>query len=136
MRTTLEDRLFARVVQEGEDNIESCWLWHGCRNGKGYGHIRVGDKMRGVHRVAWELFFGEIPVGLELDHLCLIENCINPFHLEPVTTQVNLARKDAARSRTRKSHCKRGHELSVAARPRSDGQRECSQCVYVRGLHR
>jgi hypothetical protein len=35
---------------------------------------------------------GPVPAGLELDHLCRQRDCINPDHLQPVTTAVNSRR--------------------------------------------
>jgi segregation and condensation protein B len=38
-----------------------------------------------AHRQSYRLIVGKIPVGLELDHLCRVPRCVNPYHLEPVT---------------------------------------------------
>jgi hypothetical protein len=57
---------------------DTCWLWNGAVNTKGYGHIR-GDNngpLLSVHRVAYEGLIGPIPEGLEIDHLCGVRNCV------------------------------------------------------------
>lgn len=72
--------------------IEDCWLWTGQTDSDGYGQISIKRKMKMVHRLAYEYFNGEIPVGLELDHKCRVRNCLNPNHLEPVTHQENCKR--------------------------------------------
>jgi hypothetical protein len=60
-----------------------------------------------AHRVAYELVIGQIPAGLELDHLCRNVVCVNPAHLEPVTRAENMRRRSAAQT-----HCKHGHEFT------------------------
>lgn len=80
-------RLSERVEKNGE-----CMLWQGALNYAGYGHLRVGGRLTGVHRIAYELAVGPIPAGLEIDHLCAVRNCVNPAHLEPVTHEENLRR--------------------------------------------
>lgn len=47
-----------------------------------------------MHRVAWQAYRGEIPDGLEVDHLCRNTRCINPYHLEPVPRAENLRRRE------------------------------------------
>ncbi len=78
-----------------------CWLWTGKKYGSGrpYGCFYVGERTpsRGrravaAHRFSYELIVGPIPDGLVVDHLCHVELCVNPAHLEPVTAFVNAQR--------------------------------------------
>lgn len=99
MKGTLEERLAARVAIDFETG---CWNYDGARVlNQGYGAIAAlvdGKwKMRRAHRVMWEMHVGEIPAGLELDHLCRNKGCVNPDHLEPVTRAENTRRWWAAR---------------------------------------
>lgn len=66
-----------------------CWIWKGraCR-GQGY----ASAKHRRAHVIYYELRFGPVPPGLELDHLCEQKRCVNPDHLEPVTHAENVRR--------------------------------------------
>lgn len=72
---------------------------------------------------------GPIPEGLELDHLCRVSLCVNPWHLEPVTHKVN-----QERGRGSVTHCKRGHpfdEENTAHRTNArlgKTQRACRRC--------
>ena len=51
----------------------------------GYGQVRRNNRMVKAHRLAYELFVGPIPDGLQLDHLCRNRACVRPDHLEPAT---------------------------------------------------
>ena len=92
-------------------NLHDCWLWTAGLNSQGYGSIRDGKHMAGAHRVLYEHLFG--PVGsLQLDHLCRVRSCVNPFHLEPVTPVENL-RRGAGQGMdlyVTKTVCPRGHQ--------------------------
>lgn len=67
-----------------------CIEWIGYINQGGYGYYSTGILgEESVHRIAWVLSFGQIPRGLEPDHLCRNRKCFNPFHLELVTRAEN-----------------------------------------------
>jgi hypothetical protein len=94
-------RFWAKV-----DRTDGCWYWRGHIIPLGYGQFGIGNrKLVRAHRYAYEQLIGPIPDGLELDHLCGVRHCVNPSHLEPVTHAENMRR-------SRKTHCKRGHELA------------------------
>ncbi len=124
-------RFWAKTVVQSN----GCWLWTGSTIHNGYGAWippgRVGTRL--VHRRAYLALVGQIPEGLDLDHLCRVRNCCNPLHLEPVTRRENARRGEAgklaaARQRA-KTHCKHDHELSgsnLYVCPR--GKRECRTC--------
>ena len=88
--TSKVDRLLSRIDQNG--GPDSCWIWTGRVDGRGYGKLRT-DYVEGIaHRLVYEAMVGPIPEGLDLDHLCRIKLCVNPAHLEPVTRKVNTQR--------------------------------------------
>lgn len=97
----MEERLIANSVL---NHATGCWEWIGRRTGymNYYGKINVWCSIakravtKRVHRVSYEVFIGPIPEGMELDHLCRNPICIHPNHLEPVTGEENIARRDAA----------------------------------------
>lgn len=64
-----------------------CWEWTGQKD-SGYGRYSG----RPAHRVTYEVLVGPIPDGLTLDHLCRNKGCVNPDHLEPVTSSENTRR--------------------------------------------
>ncbi len=62
--------------------MSGCWLWTGCCQSDGYGHLRnQSGKMQQAHRISWELNVGEIPDGLCVLHRCDTRTCVNPKHL-------------------------------------------------------
>lgn len=93
-----------------------CWIWDGQIAKNGYGRIQARYGRGGqdyAHRVSYRLFVGEIPEGLELDHKCRVRCCVNPAHLEPVTSAENTRRglggKLAAERHAARTHCANGH---------------------------
>lgn len=95
-----------------------CWEWSGARDRGGYGRFTFRGRLHAAHRVAYELFVGPIPEGLDIDHLCRVRNCVNTEHLEPVTTRENIVRglapALAGLRMASKTHCPRGHEYTEA----------------------
>ena len=88
------ERLERRINRNGpvpshRPELGPCWLWTGSDNGHGYGLMRHATGNYYVHRLSYELAKGTISDGLEIDHLCRTTRCVNPDHLEPVTTAVN-----------------------------------------------
>ena len=99
--------LFLSHVDQSNDH----WLWTGAKGGstKTYGVFTVvfdGErKTRMAHVWSYLYYVGDIPDGYEVDHKCKVRLCVNPKHLEAVTSQENNSRK-------RKKMCKNGHELN------------------------
>lgn len=52
--------------------------------------MRGGSRgMVGAHRASWTHFFGPIPVGMTVDHVCRERTCVNPDHLRLMTNEDN-----------------------------------------------
>lgn len=64
--------------------MSDCILWTGTLTKDGYGNVYDVDRRRsiGVHRMAFEGFYGPIPKGMLVRHICDVRNCYNPLHLE------------------------------------------------------
>ena len=121
------DRFWSYVDKAG---VESCWPWL-MRLSHGYGRftIRHGLTIQ-AHRVAYELTVGRIPAGLVIDHLCRNPCCVNPSHLEPVTSLENVRRGIApSAERGRQTHCRQGHPFDTeGTKIRKQGWRVCRAC--------
>lgn len=79
-------------------DLGPCWLWGGTVGSKGYGRLTPHRGLNLLaHRWAYEHMVAEIPDGLQIDHLCRVRHCVNPYHLEPVTRAENLRREHEAR---------------------------------------
>jgi hypothetical protein len=123
-----------RALEKLAEDQNGCWIYHGALNEHGYGIVfrARGVSQAYVHRITYEYFVGEIPAGLQLDHLCRVRRCANPYHLEPVTGRVNSGRG----ARALRTHCKYGHEYTpenTVARPVPYGgfARRCHACVLI-----
>lgn len=86
-----------------------CWVWTASKNNRGYATFKLRGVGVNTHRVTYAMFYGDVPAGLHIDHLCRTRNCVNPQHMEAVTHAENMRR---AAPHNRKTHCKRGHEYT------------------------
>lgn len=120
---------------------DGCWIWTGARSNTGYGIAEQpcscgeASKPRPAHRVVYEALVGPIPDGLQLDHLCRTRACVNPVHLDPVTTRENTLRGTGPSAvNAAKTHCDYGHEFTPEntyvkpRRGRANHSRECRAC--------
>ena len=120
------------------EKSSGCWNWKAGLSFYGYGWFRphgVTGSTVNAHRVAYELYVGKIPKGMTLDHLCRNRQCVNPAHLEPVTSVENTLRGEGlSATNRRKTMCKRGHAFTpentyTCKKGPRRGHRQCRQCV-------
>lgn len=141
----------AKVDQSG--GPDSCWPWLGSFFASGHGRFKPNGAQysNGAHRFAYTLFVGPIPEDRpEIDHLChtrdgsceggtgcLHRRCVNPSHLEPVTSGENFRRgRNHVVPRLRwvlnpasEEVCYQGHrytEQTIYVEP--SGKRRCRLC--------
>jgi hypothetical protein len=58
----------------------------------GYFQYRVGKTMKYFHRYIWELKYGTIPYGYEVDHLCRNRACGNIKHLQVLSKKEHVSK--------------------------------------------
>lgn len=120
---------------------DGCWIWSAGKDRDGYGRFWVAERKNNVcaHRFAYQQAVGDLPDEMELDHLCRNPSCVNPDHLEVVTTVENLQRGVGTNGYTA---CKAGHEYvdgSFTWRYNAKGvYRSCRECErrYARDYQR
>lgn len=116
------------------DAKTGCWPWTGAKTDMGYASFRVLGKTYYGHRHMFELWYGVMPLGLDLDHICKNTACVNPEHLEPVEHRENLLRGESPMAKlARATHCKYGHEWTQEnTGPGPKGSRRCRTCARIR----
>ena len=122
------------VLQRFEEkyyiDANGCWIWTAHTQPNGYGRFRDGERLVMAHRWAYEHHIAPIPEGLQLDHRCRVRNCVNPDHLEPVTTQENTRRGEAGKAQLARTHCPQDHPYEGEnLYLYSDGRRACRICA-------
>ncbi len=136
--TPPEVRFWRHVDKDGpipplHPDMDNCWLWVGSLDPQGYGHFWDGIRLTYSHRFA----FGDVPPGMEINHLCEVENCCRRSHLEAVPHMTNMRYSGPAARKAAQTHCIRGHlfdELNTFIS--KNGTRHCKACSNARALER
>jgi hypothetical protein len=111
-----------------------CLVWTGSKDPDGYGRFRVtrnGNPLIGMaHRVAYEHTYGQIPIGLTVDHLCFVPACVNPDHLRLLTRSENSANIRGVRD----GYCRNGRHKKTPENTiyRAGHGRQCQECERAR----
>lgn len=93
---TAEERFWAKV-----NKTEECWEWVAAKDTAGYGVFNFKGRLRGSHRVAWELARGDIPEGMFIDHMCHNPACVNISHLRLATPKQNVENRSGAQANSK-----------------------------------
>lgn len=74
----------------GDPPAEGCWDWTSVTNADGYG-LLSGQPNILASRIAYRIYHGEIPDGLDILHSCDRPVCVQPAHLRAGTDVENMA---------------------------------------------
>ena len=130
VRKTAEQRFAEKYTVNAKTG---CWEWIGVIQQNRYGKFAADGEVM-AHRWSYKHYRLPIPKGLEIDHLCRVRHCVNPWHMELVTHAENMQRSDCSGNgglfNRDKTHCKHGHEFTPEnTRITNDkGWRECIAC--------
>lgn len=122
-------RLFSRVRFSTTRFYKGtpCWNPTTYQMPNGYHRFSINQQYYYAHRVMYAFFVEPLIPFQEIDHLCRHRGCCNPCHLEQVTKLENILRSDSITAKQkRQTHCKRGHDLSLATI--YNGGRRCDEC--------
>lgn len=91
-------RFWSKVALPDENG---CMLWLGKPRKDGYAIFSLNRWPILAHRIAYELAYGPVPDGLQVDHVksrgCRHRHCVAPAHLEAVTQRENIRRGNAGK---------------------------------------
>jgi hypothetical protein len=118
VNTARQAAFWSKVVK-----TDTCWLWTGRKNKKGYGTIKVDGRSWTTHRLSYYLETGVNPALYVLHH-CDVRNCVNPAHLY-AGTQTDNMRDMLSRGRGNKARGERVNTAKLTA----------EQVVAIRAAH-
>lgn len=79
-----------RILDRSVAGPGGCIIFTGSVTDRGYGKVSIRRGIqRTVHVVIYEALVGPVPEGYEVDHRCLVRNCVNHLHLRVVTKAGN-----------------------------------------------
>ena len=121
------------VVSPNDIWSTPCWMWTAKLGGNGYGRAWWEGREQPAHRAVWLALGLPYDPSLEFDHLCDVNACCAPHHLEMVTTRANNIRRGL-----RVTACPAGHDYTlentlVSATKHGIGrQKQCRECMRRR----
>jgi len=97
-----------------------CWRWTGSLDSSGYGKFKLRGKTLILHRYVYDRLVGAIPDDMTIDHLnCTLRACVNPHHMQVVTSLDNTLRANATR----------WHDVKFTADGEATDKASCSTCI-------
>lgn len=88
------DRFMEKVSPEPNSG---CWLWTSSIDSTGYGTFWKDKTSHKAHRLSYQIYRGEIPLGMQVCHKCDTPLCVNPEHLFIGTLQDNMHDRNSKR---------------------------------------
>lgn len=85
-RITIREKDIPRFWEKVNKHSDGCWEWNAYVSPNGHGRFSVDGISRYAHRFSYVLHKGEIPAGLFVRHLCNNPSCVNPLHLDIISS--------------------------------------------------
>lgn len=126
-----KDNPLLRFWAKVDIDPSGCWNWTAGQVPNGYGKFWIDNHTLIAHRWLYEKLVGPVPRDMTLDHVCRNRLCVNPGHLDIVTTRENVLRGIGITAvNKQKTHCKHGHIFDTHnTYVLSDGSRMCRTCA-------
>jgi hypothetical protein len=109
----IKAKFLSKIRVEGD-----CWLWVGTLTDAGYGLVNINGTIRRAHRVVFEEQVRKLSSKELLYATCSNRNCVNPSHMEIISSENLRCRNQAAHRATLSPLCSKGHELGESRRCR------------------
>src|SRR5262245_6177781 len=81
------ENIFSKTIRDEESG---CLLYMGYLDKDGYARISCQGKNRIGSDAVYEMVYGPIPEGYEVDHICHVRHCVEPTHLRLLTHRQNV----------------------------------------------
>ncbi|OBB41788.1 HNH endonuclease [Mycolicibacterium fortuitum] len=100
LRIAIDDSDYESIItairgKAAIDSITDCWIWTGAsvksRKGGEYPVFKSGRRQWQAHRLALEAKLGASLGRQTAHHICANSMCVNPDHLQQVTSRENVA---------------------------------------------
>ncbi len=125
MLTIIKKKTYQTFLSHLVTVSSGCIEWNGIiKKDSGYGVFTLKKKQWRAHRLAYELFIGQIPKtiiedGIEkeavIDHICRNRKCVNTDHLRILSRGKNVSIGEAGKYKRHKNglnFCVNGHEYT------------------------
>jgi hypothetical protein len=85
-KTNSFDNIMSNTIRDDS----GCLLYMGRLDEDGYARISCKGKNRIGSDAVYEMVYGPIPEGYEVDHICHVRHCVEPTHLRVLTHRQNV----------------------------------------------
>lgn len=133
----IPERVAERAYERVQVDENGCWISTYSTGSHGYAQIgwSIGTKTQMVlaHRAAWVHVNGQMPLGMTLDHLCKVRQCVNPSHLRMLPNYENARRVHGMDWPM--GYCANGHPNDLRVSWSRAGSRDGTICGACRLLY-